>query len=182
MHGTMPDEADQLTLDVAGDAVDRKLEEVISRDFPEAQHTIQMIKEVKERFSYLGDPGQKIMVTMPVKGKPTEFDMTSQLKEACEILIDREDLTEGDLGVIEVYAANHQTFKECCRTLAAEGLIVENSRGSMSAHPAVTVRKQAETQLALAAMQLGFSPKSRRDMKVAAADSTPHQDKAVGSF
>lgn len=103
-------------------------------------------------------------------------------ESACEILIDREDLTEGDLGVIEVYAANHQTFKECCRTLAAEGLIVENSRGSMSAHPAVTVRKQAETQLALAAMQLGFSPKSRRDMKVAAADSTPHQDKAVGSF
>ena len=88
MHGTMPEDADQVTLDVAGDTVDQKLAELIKKTCPGAQFTIQMIKEIKERHSYLGEPSERAIVTLPVDGKPTEFDVTDQVQEACAVLVD----------------------------------------------------------------------------------------------
>ena len=88
MHGTMPDETDQVTIPVAGDAVDAKLAELIESTCPGAQFTVQMVKEIKERYSYLGDPPERVKVTLPVNGKPTEFDITQQIKDACSVLVD----------------------------------------------------------------------------------------------
>lgn len=88
MHGTMPDDTDQITIPIAGDAVDAKLAEVIQRDCAGAQFSTQMIKDIKERYSYLGDPPERVKVTLPVDGRPTEFDITALIKEACNILVD----------------------------------------------------------------------------------------------
>ncbi|MEO0478782.1 MAG: MamK family actin-like protein [Planctomycetota bacterium] len=88
MHGTMPDESDQITIAIAGDSVDQKLAELLERDCPGAQYTIQMVKDLKERWAYVGEPAERIMVTLPVDGKPTEFDITAQVKEACMVLVD----------------------------------------------------------------------------------------------
>ena len=93
MHGTMPEDSDQITFEVAGDAVDRKLGELIEATCPGAQQTVQMIKEIKERYAYLGDPSEKCIATLPVNGKPTEFDLTEQVKGACSILV--EPIVEG---------------------------------------------------------------------------------------
>jgi len=46
-----------------------------------------MIKEIKERHSYVGTPAGPCIVQLPVNGKPTEFDVTEQMKEACTILV-----------------------------------------------------------------------------------------------
>ncbi|MBK8974488.1 MAG: rod shape-determining protein [Planctomycetes bacterium] len=88
MHGTMPEDSDQITLTVAGDSVDRKLSEIVSRDCPGASFSLQMVKDIKERYSYLGDPPERVLVTFPVDGKPTQFDLTTQIKEACSVLVD----------------------------------------------------------------------------------------------
>jgi rod shape-determining protein MreB len=88
MHGTMPEDADQITLEVAGDAVDQELYRLIGETCPGAQFTVQMVKEIKERYSYLGEPGEPVKVHLPVNGKPTVFDLTKQVKQACSILID----------------------------------------------------------------------------------------------
>ncbi len=88
MHGTMPDEADQVMFDVAGDAVDAALAKAIEASCPGAQFTIQMIKEIKERFGYVGDAPERCIVDLPVEGKPTSFDVTEQVRAACSILID----------------------------------------------------------------------------------------------
>lgn len=88
MHGTMPEDADQITLDIAGDAVDQELHRLIGESCPGAQYTIQMVKEIKERHAYLGDAGEPVKVNLPVNGKPTVFDLTKQIKQACSILVD----------------------------------------------------------------------------------------------
>jgi rod shape-determining protein MreB len=87
MHGTMPDESDQLTTTYAGDWVDSKFAELLLEDFPEAQFTIQMVKSMKERYGSVSDQAEPAIVTMPVNGKPTEFDVTEQLREACRGIV-----------------------------------------------------------------------------------------------
>ena len=49
MHGTLPEEKDQITLDTAGDYIDRELAKLISSTYPEAQFSENMIKTIKEK-------------------------------------------------------------------------------------------------------------------------------------
>lgn len=83
MHGTMPEDADQITMTTAGDFVDDNLERLISERYPEAQTTRQMIKSMKERFGAINDTMDPCLTNMPVNGKPTEFDVREEIKEAC---------------------------------------------------------------------------------------------------
>lgn len=87
MHGTVPGDDDQLSLSVAGDAVDQKLYELITKAYPEASLTVNMCTQWKEQFGFVREATDKIKVPIPVDGKPTPHDITKQLSEACSILI-----------------------------------------------------------------------------------------------
>ena len=87
MHGTMPEESDQITIYHAGDWVDHKFAELLVESHPEAQFTIQMVKEIKERFSSVAEKVEEATALLPVNGKPTEFDVTQQLREACQGIV-----------------------------------------------------------------------------------------------
>jgi len=49
--------------------------------------TIFMVREWKEKHSFVGDPPKRVLVTAPVKGVPTELDITNEMKTACETLL-----------------------------------------------------------------------------------------------
>ncbi len=83
MHGTMPEDADQITLTTAGDFVDKELSDEIGKAFPEAQFTIQMIKQIKERYSTVEEKAEDLVVELPVQGKPEPFDLTLPIRTAC---------------------------------------------------------------------------------------------------
>lgn len=87
MHGTMPEDADQITLTYAGDWVDNRFAELVAEAYPEAQYTTQMLKKIKERYSNVAENAERVIVKFPVKGKPTEFDVTDQLQAACHGII-----------------------------------------------------------------------------------------------
>ncbi len=87
MHGTMPEESDQITMETAGDFVDAELGAEITKAFPEAQFTKQMLKDLKERFSTVDKTTEPIIVQFPVAGKPTEFDITEQMRTACQRIV-----------------------------------------------------------------------------------------------
>ncbi|MFT6833665.1 MAG: rod shape-determining protein MreB [Planctomycetota bacterium] len=87
MHGTMPEESDQITMETAGDFVDSELGKEISAAYPEAQFTKQMLKELKERYSTVDETTQPIIVQFPVNGKPTEFEITEQMRTACQRIV-----------------------------------------------------------------------------------------------
>src|SRR5687768_9660585 len=87
MHGTMPEESDQITITYAGDFVDKELMKLIRKSHPKAQFTLQMIKTIKERYSNVLDTMEPVEVLLPVEGKPTLFDITKEMRIACSSIV-----------------------------------------------------------------------------------------------
>lgn len=87
LHGTMPQEEDQITLDTAGDYVDEKMTEFISKKYPEANFNVNMIRNLKEKNGFVSKNSDRIIAHFPVKGKPTEFDITAELRKACKSIV-----------------------------------------------------------------------------------------------
>ena len=87
MHGTVPGDDDELSLTIAGDAIDQKLHELIMQKYPQAQLTVNMCKMFKEQYSFVSDIKDRVEVMIPVDRTPTPHDITMELKSACEILI-----------------------------------------------------------------------------------------------
>ena len=87
MNGRYPTEDEQRTLTMAGDHVDVQLNRLIAGRYPEASISEHMAREWKERFSFVGSAPEGIEVTAPVQGRPTRFDITEQMRQACESLL-----------------------------------------------------------------------------------------------
>ena len=87
MKGRYPTEEDQRTLTIAGDSIDAHLLKLVEEHYPQANVTVFMVREWKEKFSFVGEPTQRAVVTAPVKGVPTEIDLTNEIKTACETLL-----------------------------------------------------------------------------------------------
>ncbi len=123
MHGTMPEEADQVMFDVAGDAVDAELARQIEKTCPGAQFTVQMVKQIKERYGFVGDPPERVTVELPVEGKPTSFDLTDQLRDACSILI--EPILEGIKQLVATFDPEFQDKLKNRVLLAGGGSMIK---------------------------------------------------------
>ena len=87
MNGRYPTEDDQRTLTNAGDAVDQLLFTSVRERFPEAAFSMHMVRAWKEQHAFIGAPKQPVVVEVPVRGKPTEIDVTEEMKVACESLL-----------------------------------------------------------------------------------------------
>jgi rod shape-determining protein MreB len=87
MQGRYPTEEDQKTLPNAGDSIDEQLIKLIRERHPDAQFSIHMLREWKEKWSFVGEPKTHVMVTVPIKGKATEIDITQEMRAACESIL-----------------------------------------------------------------------------------------------
>ncbi len=87
IYGTYPDEKDQVTLPVGGDAVDEEFHKRVRKLYPEAQLSLNMAREIKEKHGFVHDVNESALVTLPVDGKPKKFDVTEPLKEACKSIV-----------------------------------------------------------------------------------------------
>lgn len=87
MNGRLPTEEDQRTLPQAGDFIDEQLMRMIRDRYPEAKFSIHMVRQWKEESSFVGQPRNPVIVTVPVNGKPTQIDITQQMRQACESIL-----------------------------------------------------------------------------------------------
>src|SRR5690242_20357753 len=87
MQGRYPTAEDQRTLPSAGDAIDEQLAKLIRERYPDAPDSIHLIRQWKEKFSFVGEPKQPVVVTVPIKGKSTELDITHEMRTACESIL-----------------------------------------------------------------------------------------------
>src|SRR5256885_16475614 len=71
MKGRYPTEEDQRTLTIAGDSVDTQLLKIIEERYPQANVTVYMVREWKEKYSVVGEAPERSLVTAPVQGVPT---------------------------------------------------------------------------------------------------------------
>ncbi|HXO20783.1 MAG TPA: rod shape-determining protein [Thermoanaerobaculia bacterium] len=84
MNGRLPTEDDQRTLTQAGDWIDEQLARLIKERHPQASFSIHMVRAWKEEASFVGEPKSPVLVTVPVNGKPTQIDVTQEMRQACE--------------------------------------------------------------------------------------------------
>jgi rod shape-determining protein MreB len=87
MKGRYPTEEDQRTLTKAGDSVDDLLAKLIAERHPEVQFSVHMVRGWKEKFGFVGESKEKIVVTAPVHGKAQQIDITDAVRTACESLL-----------------------------------------------------------------------------------------------
>ena len=87
MHGTVPGEEDQRSLVTAGDYVDEQLLNLLSEKYPKADFTLSMVRKFKEEYGFVGEPGSKVEVKVPVEGRFIAHDITEELRKACESIM-----------------------------------------------------------------------------------------------
>ena len=85
--GTFPSEEDQVTLAIGGDVIDEHFYNQLRQVHPEAQLSMNMAREIKEKYGFVHDANEKALVTLPAAGKPRPIDVTVPLKEACKKIV-----------------------------------------------------------------------------------------------
>ena len=87
MHGTMPGDNDQKTITSAGDYIDDQLFSLMTEKYPRSRFTKNMVRQFKERYSFVGDVPEDIEVELPLDGKPATHDIKMEIKRACESIL-----------------------------------------------------------------------------------------------
>jgi rod shape-determining protein MreB len=87
MNGRYPTDDDQRTLTHAGDSIDEQLMMLVKAKNPDGRFSVHMVREWKEKHSFVGNPPGPVVVRFPVKGKPADVDITAEMKKACESVV-----------------------------------------------------------------------------------------------
>jgi len=86
MKGRYPTEEDQRTLTNAGDWVDEQLHTLLAERHPGISVSIHTVRDWKEKHSFIGEESGPITVSVPIAGRPSEIDITEEVRQACESL------------------------------------------------------------------------------------------------
>jgi rod shape-determining protein MreB len=87
MHGTIPGEEDQRTLLKAGNYVDARFHMLLQEKVTDSPVTLEMARRIKEQYAFVSSNKEVIAVDFQVDGKPSTYDLTNELREACESVI-----------------------------------------------------------------------------------------------
>lgn len=83
LKGTFPGPGDQVTLNFAGNFLTRVLTERILAKHPEVQLTDKIVNQIKEKYGYVSDTSDPVLVDLRVKGMPQRYDLTEIVRDAC---------------------------------------------------------------------------------------------------
>ncbi|MEZ6183722.1 MAG: MamK family actin-like protein [Planctomycetota bacterium] len=87
MHGTMPSQEDQITLTSAGDWLDQQIFALLKKKVPDADFSIHLIKDLKEKYAFVTDASEPVRAELIVNGKPTVFDVTDEMRKGCRMIV-----------------------------------------------------------------------------------------------
>lgn len=87
MHGTIPSEEDQRTLLKAGNYIDQRFHMLLQEKVKDSPITLDMARHIKEQFAFVSSQKEVIYEDFQVEGKPKTYDVTEELREACESIL-----------------------------------------------------------------------------------------------
>jgi rod shape-determining protein MreB len=82
IHGTLPEMNDQISLNTAGNYLDKLITDSLLKQYPGVQITKNIIRQMKEKHGYADRFSHEAMFTLTVEGKPSDFDIGDVLS-AC---------------------------------------------------------------------------------------------------
>lgn len=124
MMGRYPGDEDQRSLVSAGDSIDAHLDKLIRAKHPNASFTMFMVREWKEKHSFVGTPPEPVRVTAPVNGVPTELDITAEMRTACESIVP--PIVESMLDLLSHVDPEFQQHVRNNVVLAGGGSLIRN--------------------------------------------------------
>jgi rod shape-determining protein MreB and related proteins len=124
MKGRYPTDDDQRSLNVAGDSIDAQLQKLIQARYPTASFTIFMVREWKEKYSFVGEAPAPVVVTVPVNGVPTKIDITADMRAGCESIV--APIVETMLDLLTHVEPEFQERVRRNVTLAGGGALIRN--------------------------------------------------------
>jgi rod shape-determining protein MreB len=135
LHGTLPEQQDQITLDQAGDYIDENLSTLIHKKYPKAQFNINMVRALKERNGFVSESADRVTACFPVKGRPKDFDVTSELRKACRSIVP---------GIIKSIARLIATYDPEFQEAIRSKVILAGGGGQMIGLPTLIEEGMAE--------------------------------------
>ena len=87
MHGTIPGDTDQKTSFKAGSHIDSLLFDLLRSKYPKANVTKIMALHFKEKYAFVGNVNEQISVELNIGGKQSRYDITNEVKDACESIV-----------------------------------------------------------------------------------------------
>lgn len=88
MYGTYPKDEDQVTLPIGGDCIDETFYRLICEKHAGVQLSMNRAREIKEKYGFVHDSNESVVVTLSAAGKPKQMDLTEPLKAACRKIVD----------------------------------------------------------------------------------------------
>jgi rod shape-determining protein MreB len=122
MNGRYPTEEDQRTLMNAGDAVDEHLLTLLKAKQADARFSVFLVRDWKEKCSFVGEPKGQVIVTVQVGAKSTPLDITNEMRRACESLLP--PITETMLDLIARVEPEYQERVRNNVVLAGGGSLI----------------------------------------------------------
>lgn len=87
MNGRYPTEDEQRTLANAGDWIDEQLKRLLEERHEALKVSVHTVRRWKEGHSFIGARNGRVKVEVPIGGRPTELDITDDMRAACEALV-----------------------------------------------------------------------------------------------
>lgn len=107
LKGSMPGPEDQVTLTKAGNFIDERLQAAIAERYPDVQINLNVSCAIKEAHAFVGPIPGPILADLRAGGKPVTYDVSEQIKAACEAALP--DIIENIKVLIEHFSPEDQT-------------------------------------------------------------------------
>lgn len=117
VQGYYPTAADLISFSFAGDKVDELLDQGIRQTYPDCELTKHKIREIKEKFSFVGKAPEKCIASVMIHGKTRKLDVTEQVGAACTALLNEIFTTVKDL----IPRASSDTVEELLQNIILTG-------------------------------------------------------------
>lgn len=89
VQGTFPAGPDQVSIPLAGDAIDALLAAEIKKNYIDSDLSLMRVREIKEEFAYVGELEEPVVIERVIRGKVRELDVGQQIGIACNQLLGR---------------------------------------------------------------------------------------------
>ncbi|HIJ79388.1 MAG: rod shape-determining protein [Desulfobulbaceae bacterium] len=87
VKGGVPGVDDQISFAGGGDNIDTLLRQLIEQRYPGVQLTGDLVRNIKEQHAFVGEADGEIKVELRSGGIPAMYDVTREIRQACESII-----------------------------------------------------------------------------------------------
>lgn len=80
VKGCLPEDGDQLSLTTAGNYLDNEITKELLKKWPDLQVTPRIVRHIKEKYGFVSDQSDKVLVKIATAGIQGDYDITEILR------------------------------------------------------------------------------------------------------